>query len=121
MEIHWKLKNLFLLNNICSSIKELDLSNTGITDNGIFRLTKNISLFKNIEIINLENTAQLTDYCNKFFEEINKQNIKIIKDLKKLKQRTRKSKYSILLGEVQFQEKQHIQILILLNHLRIFF
>ena len=98
MEIHWKLKNLFLLNNICSSIKELDLSNTGITDNGIFRLTKNISILKNIEIINLENTAQLTDYCNKFFEEINKQNIKIIKDFKKLKQRTRKSKYSILLG-----------------------
>ena len=53
--IHIQLKILFKLNNICQSIKELDLSYSGISDNGMLRLSKNISLFKNLERLNLEN------------------------------------------------------------------
>ena len=60
------LKILFSLNNICSRIIELDLSDTGITDNGMLRLTKNILVFKNIKHINLENT-QITTESQKIF------------------------------------------------------
>jgi hypothetical protein len=72
LEILSNLRELFQLNNLCSRIKELDLSNTGLIDNGMFRLAKNISVFKNIELINLENT-KLTTYSKKFFELIHKQ------------------------------------------------
>ena len=96
LEILSNLRELFQLNNLCSRIKELDLSNTGLIDNGMFRLAKNISVFKNIELINLENT-KLTTYSKKFFELIHKQKENII--LKSnLKERTQKKICTIYLG-----------------------
>ena len=97
IKIHLILKELFQLDKICSQIKELDLSNTGMTDNGMFRLTKNISVFKNIELINIENT-KLTTYSNKYFDQIQKQNIKIILDFSCLKPKFQKNSYNIILG-----------------------
>ena len=96
IKIHLILKELFQLDKICSQIKELDLSNTGMTDNGMLRLTKNISVFKNIELINIENT-KITTYSNKYFEQIQKQNIKII-DFTCLKPKFQKKGYHIILG-----------------------
>ena len=96
IKIHLILKELLQLDKICSQIKELDLSNTGMTDNGMLRLTKNISVFKNIELINIENT-KITTYSNKYFEQIQKQNIKII-DFTCLKPKFQKKGYHIILG-----------------------
>ena len=93
--IHKDLKDLFQLDNICSRITDLDLSNTGITDNGMLRLTKNISVFKKLEHINLENT-QLTTESQKYLEQIKKLNIKITLD--KLKTKYQKKEYKICLG-----------------------
>ena len=67
-----------------------------MTDNGMLRLTKNISVFKNIELINIENT-KITTYSNKYFEQIQKQNIKII-DFTCLKPKFQKKCYNIILG-----------------------
>ena len=97
IEIQKTLKELFGLNNICSKIKEIDLSNTGLIDNGMFRFTKNISLFNNLESINLENT-KITTYSQKYFKQIQKQKIKIIINEKKLQPRFRKKVYRISLG-----------------------
>ena len=91
------LKELFSLDKICPRITELDLSNTGLTDNGMLRLTKNISLFKNIEQINLEGT-KLTTYSGKYFEQLEKQKIKIILNINNLEPRIQNYKYNILLG-----------------------
>ena len=66
-QIHLTLRNLFRMDKICSKIKILDLSNSGLTDNGMLRLTKNISVFKNIESINLQNTVLTT--CSKKYIE----------------------------------------------------
>ena len=63
------------MEKICSKIKALYLSNSGLTDNGMLRLTKNISVFKNIESINLQNTA-LTTYSKKYIEQIEKKKLK---------------------------------------------
>ena len=45
-KIHLTLRKLFGLDKICSKIKTLDLSNSGLTDNGMLHLTKNISILK---------------------------------------------------------------------------
>ena len=74
--VHKYLKYLFPLDNICSKITDLDLSNTGITDNGMLRLVKNIFVFKKIKHLNLENT-QLTTESQKYIDQLNKLNIKI--------------------------------------------
>ena len=74
--IHYYLKILFSLENICSSLKYLDLSNTGLKDNGILRINKNISKIKNIEIINLENNL-LTLKCKKYLDNLKILNIQI--------------------------------------------
>ena len=91
------LKELFSLDKICQRITELDLSNTGLTDNGMLRLLKNISLFKNIEQINLEGT-KLTTYSGKYFEQLEKQKIKIILNINNLEPRMQKTRCRILLG-----------------------
>ena len=96
-EIHKTLKKLFLLNNICSRIKAIDLSNTGLTDNGMFRITKNISIFKNLESINLEQ-SKITTYSRKYFKQIEAQKIKLTLNEKNLEPRLRKSTYDILLA-----------------------
>ena len=44
--IHYYLKVLFSLDNICPSLINLDLSNTDLKDNGILRINKNISKMK---------------------------------------------------------------------------
>ena len=64
------LEVLFSLNNICPSLKILDLSNTNLSDHGLARLKLNISKMKNIEIINLENT-KLTIDSKKYFKYFN--------------------------------------------------
>ena len=50
MNIHFSLKNLFLSESICSKLKELDISNSGMNDNGMLRLAKNISALKEIKL-----------------------------------------------------------------------
>ena len=97
IEVHRTLKEVIRLDKICSKIKELDLSNTGLNDNGMFRLTKNIKTFKVIGIINLEGT-NLTTYSKKYFELLEKQKIKIILNKDGLKPRIQKKIYKILLG-----------------------
>ena len=96
-EIHLTLKGLFRLDKICTKIKELDLSNSGLNDNGMLRLTKNIKVFKSIELINLEGSF-LTTYSKQYFELIEKQKIKIILNQKNLEARMQKLSYKILLG-----------------------
>ena len=97
INIHLTLKILFQLDKICSKIKILDLSNSGLTDNGMLRLRKNISVLKNIETINIEN-CNITDYSKKYIEQIEKQNIKIIWSKKNLKTKNQKLCYRIILG-----------------------
>jgi len=97
INIHLILKELFQLDKICSKIEILDLSNSGLNDNGMLRLTKNISFFKNIESIILEN-SKITDYSKKYFEQLEKQNIKIVLNMNKLKPKTQKLCYRIVLG-----------------------
>ena len=97
INIHLTLKILFQLDKICPKIKILDLSNSGLTDNGMLRLRKNISVLKNIESINIEN-CNITDYSKKYIEQIEKQNIKIIWSKKNLKTKNQKLCYRIILG-----------------------
>ena len=97
INIHLILKELFQLDKICSKIEILDLSNSGLNDNGMLRLAKNISFFKNIESIILEN-SKITDYSKKYFEQLEKQNIKIALNMNKLKPKTQKLCYRIVLG-----------------------
>ena len=50
----------------------MDLSNTGITDNGVLTLKLNISKMKSIEVINLENnelTIEIQNYL-KYFNDL---------------------------------------------------
>ena len=63
----------------------------------MLRLSKNINVFKNIKLINLQGIC-LTTYSKKYFELIEKQKIKIIFDKKNMKQRIQKRKYNIFLG-----------------------
>ena len=48
INIHLILKELFQLDKICSKIEILDLSNSGLNDNGMLRLTKNTFPFSKI-------------------------------------------------------------------------
>ena len=95
--INLSLKQLFQLNNLYTNIKELDLSNTGITDNEIIEITEYISAFKNIELINLENT-KLTIKSKKYLEQIHKQNIKIKLSPAYIKYYLENKIYNIFLG-----------------------
>lgn len=64
----------------------------------MIQLTNNISLFKNIELINLENT-KITINCKKYFEQIKKKNIKIKSNLSYPKYNyLEKNIYKIILG-----------------------
>ena len=60
IEINYHLKVLFQLDKLCSVIKELDLSHTCLTDNGMLRIAKNIIKCKNLETLNLEETKMTT-------------------------------------------------------------
>ena len=82
-DIHLCLKILFSCYNIYSLLKELDLSNCGLTDNGVFRIKKNIDKIKNIQIINLENTL-ITSKFKKHLNFFKQKKIKIILDINKL-------------------------------------
>ena len=66
LDIIKELKILFTLDNICSKIIYLDLSNVGFNDEGIIILTSNISKFKKIEQINIGNN-HLTSKSEKYF------------------------------------------------------
>ena len=98
MKIQKEYKILFELNNICSRITDLNLSGNGILDNGMLRLTKNISVFKKIERVNLENTL-ITTKCEKYFYQLKKLNIKIkIKNTTNTTNKNIKNTYKICLG-----------------------
>ena len=88
---------MFQLEKICPKIKILDLSNSGLNDNGMLRLRKNIYVLKNIESINIEN-CRITDYGKKYIEQIEKQGIKIIWNKKNLKIKKQKLYHTIVLG-----------------------
>ena len=95
-KIQYYLKILFSLDNICSVLKELDLSNNKLTDNGMLRINKNISKLKSIETINLENT-ELTIMSKKYLKNINDLKIKTVLSHKKLEHKIKKY-YDIFLG-----------------------
>ena len=63
----------------------------------MLRLTKNIHLFKKIEIINLENT-KITTESIKYIDNLEKLNIKIIINKNNIKLRRQIRTYKILLG-----------------------
>ena len=88
-----ELKILFTLDNICSNIIYLDLSNIGFNDEGIIILTENISKFKKIKQINIEDN-HLTSKSDKYLSQLEKKKIKIILKIEK----PYKDKYKILLG-----------------------
>ena len=92
------LEKLITLNNICSKIIYLDLSNTSLTDEGLYLLNKNISIFKKIEEINLLNN-NFTSKKEKYLTELRKQKIKI-----KISEIFIKE-YNILLGGSTFSGK----------------
>ena len=85
------LKVLITFEDICSRITYLDLSNIGITDEGLFMLIQNISIFIKIQEINMV-YHHLTSKSEKYLELLERNNIKI-----KLIE-TCKKKYKILLG-----------------------
>ena len=95
-EIHLYLKILFSCNNICSKIKELDLSYSRLTDNGLLRIKKNLEKLKNIQTINLEN-SKLTLKSKKYLDFFERKKIKILLNLNKLIIPNKKI-YTILLG-----------------------
>ena len=88
-----ELKILFTLDNICSNIIYLDLSNIGFNDEGIIILTENISKFKKIKQINIEDN-HLTSKSDKYLSQLEKKKITIILKIEK----PHKDKYKILLG-----------------------
>jgi len=98
------LKYIFQSNNICSKIKEIDLSETLLRDNGMSRLAKNISLFKNLKSINLEGSG-ITTYSTQSFKLIHQHKIKIILNQEKLKFRVRRKIYHILLAGSEISGK----------------
>ena len=95
-KIQYYLKILFSLDNICYYLKELDLSNNKLTDNGMLRINKNINKLKYIEIINLENT-ELTLLSKKYLKNIHDLKIKTVLSHKKLELKYKKY-YDIFLG-----------------------
>jgi len=103
-EVHRILTDLFLLDKLSSRIKILDLSNTGLTDNGMLRLTKNIHYFKNLESINLEN-SKVTACSLKYFKQIQEKNIKITPNITNIPSKVRKRAYNIILGGSTYSGK----------------
>ena len=95
-KIQHYLKVLFSLDNICAVLKELDLSNNKLTDNGMLRINKNIHKLKKIETINLENT-EITLMSKKYLKLINDLKIKTVLSHKKLELKYKKY-YDIFLG-----------------------
>ena len=71
LDILKELRILFTLDNICSKVVYLDLSNVGLNDEGIIILTENISKFKKIEQINIENN-HLTSKSEKYLTQLEK-------------------------------------------------
>ena len=71
LDIIKELKILFTLDNICSKVVYLDLSNVGLNDEGIIILTENISKFKKIEQINIENN-NFTSKSEKYLTQLEK-------------------------------------------------
>ena len=72
-------------------------------DNVMLRLSKNISVFKNIKHINLKET-QLTIESQKYLDQMKKLNIKIT--LSKLETRYQKISYKIFLWGSDFSGKR---------------
>ena len=85
------LSNLKILELISST--NLDLSNIGFNDEGIIILTENISKFKKIKQINIEDN-HLTSKSDKYLSQLEKKKIKIILKIEK----PHKDEYKILLG-----------------------
>ena len=79
VEIWGNLKILFSLNNICSSLKELDLSDTYFSDDDMLELKTNIFEMKKIEIINIKNT-NIGDKSVKWLDYFKNLKIKILID-----------------------------------------
>jgi len=77
-------------------LKELDLSYSGLTDNGLLRIKNNIEKLNNIQTINFEST-RLTLKSKKYLDFFQEKNIKISLNLNKLKIPNKKI-YNILLG-----------------------
>ena len=77
--INYYLKFLFSLNNICLSLKTLDLSDIFLDDNGLSILKLNIYKLKNIETINLSKN-KLTNKSKKNLKYLNDLNITILRD-----------------------------------------
>ena len=75
LDIIKELKILFTLDNICSNIVYLDLSNVGFNDEGIILLSENVSKFKRIEQINIENN-HLTSKSEKYISKLEKKKSK---------------------------------------------
>ena len=92
------LEKLVTLDNICSKIIYLNLSNSGLTDRGLNILTENINKFKKIEEINV--LYNKFNYINeKYFIELMKNKIKIKFSEKLLRN------FNILLGGSAFAGK----------------
>ena len=94
-----ELKKLFSLDNICPKIIYLDLSKTGLTDEGMNVLNENISKLKAIEQIYFENN-KLSDKGKEYLTQLEQKKIKIILKIKPIK-----NKYNIMLGGSTFAGK----------------
>ena len=93
LDIIKELTILLTLDNICSKIIKLDLSFLGLNDEAIILLSENISKFKKIEQINIQN-SDLTSKSERYLSQFEKKKIKItLKSENKLK-----NKYNIILG-----------------------
>ena len=90
LDIRKSLKILFTLENICSRIIYVDLSNTCLTDEGLFLLTENIPIFKKIEQIIIPK-KNLTFEKEKYLTKLRQKEIKIIL-------KSNKKNYNVLLG-----------------------
>ena len=90
LDIRKSLKLLFTLDNICSKIINLDLSNLGITDVELSLLTENILIFKKIKQIIISN-KNLSNESEKYFTKLEQKEIKVILKFNK-------KRYNILLG-----------------------
>ena len=77
LDIIKELTILLTLDNICSKIIKLDLSFLGLNDEAIILLSENISKFKKIEQINIENN-DLTSKGERYLSQFEKKKIKII-------------------------------------------
>ena len=86
------LNILFTLDNICSRILYLDLSNIILTNNEVLILTENISNFKKIKQISISQ-KNLSSVSKKYLTKLKQKDIKII-----FTENEQKNEYNILLG-----------------------